>query len=420
MIASKQDALTADEGRHKVLGVDGLTLRVVGKSRRYYGRYSPAPGERIEAPLGAADELTPRQAAQKLLQLKAGVVDPTRPRQRNVETTAQMIARLKAEREGAFSVAVKSWIEAQAPGWKGGEKGRNGLTVARMLALHATPKLGALPCERITVDDVCGVLRPLWTGKAETAGRVMRYTLLVIRHNLIDRDLPMTPACDADRIKAKMGAKHHKNVGRLATVQGMAQGRRGSHPAPSLDALRRFMAWALAPEASTSRLACAMLALTAVRSQSVRGMRWEQIKGDVWVIPGELTKLGLEFAVPITTAMWAVLQRQAGGPELPERGLVFPGQGGKQMSDMTLSECVKGWCEVHLKDEPRWVPHGLRAAFKSWALEAGTAWELSEITLGHAPSRDTVANAYVATTLMKQRRDLLEAWSRTLPLKALA
>ena len=96
----------------------------------------------------------------------------------------------------------------------------------------------------------------------------------------------------------------------------------------------------------TTKLAMRMLALTATRSGEVRGMRWNEIEGDVWTIPGERTKVGREFRVPLSPEALAVLDeaqplqrlrsrlagvpvltRPADHPRCPLQALPRPGPG---------------------------------------------------------------------------------------------
>jgi len=59
----------------------------------------------------------------------------------------------------------------------------------------------------------------------------------------------------------------------------------------------------------TTKLAIWMLALTATRSGKVRGMCWDELDAAIWTIPGERTRVGREFRVPLSRQAVAVLRR---------------------------------------------------------------------------------------------------------------
>ncbi len=59
----------------------------------------------------------------------------------------------------------------------------------------------------------------------------------------------------------------------------------------------------------TTKLTMRMLALAATRSGEVRGMRWDEIDAGIWTIPGQRTKVGRDFRVPLSAEALAVLDR---------------------------------------------------------------------------------------------------------------
>ena len=77
----------------------------------------------------------------------------------------------------------------------------------------------------------------------------------------------------------------------------------------------------LALEASLqSVLACHMLALTWVRTGELRMMKWEQIEGDIWRVPGPVMKMKREHLVPLSKQALGLLNHlrlQHGGYSKP-------------------------------------------------------------------------------------------------------
>ena len=57
-----------------------------------------------------------------------------------------------------------------------------------------------------------------------------------------------------------------------------------------------------------AKLALKFLVFTAARSGEVRGAMWTEIQADVWKIPGERMKAGLEHRVPLSAPALEVLE----------------------------------------------------------------------------------------------------------------
>jgi integrase len=113
-------------------------------------------------------------------------------------------------------------------------------------------------------------------------------------------------------------------------------------------------------------------------------------------------KAGREWRVPITPLAAATLPSER--PRIPD-GYVFPNREGGRLSDMALTMLLR-------KRGASWVPHGIRAAFKSWATEQGHAHQAVELCLAHTPSK--LERAYQRSDLLDARRELLLAWAAAL------
>ena len=121
----------------------------------------------------------------------------------------------------------------------------------------------------------------------------------------------------------------------------------------------------------TTKLAIRMLALTATRSGEVRGMCWDEIDKDIWTIPGERTKVGREFRVPLSPDALAVLDEARRYSEGTPDSLVFPSARGRQITPDALSKLCH---ELNLG----MTPHGLRSSFRDWCAESAVSRELAE------------------------------------------
>jgi integrase len=144
--------------------------------------------------------------------------------------------------------------------------------------------------------------------------------------------------------------------------------------------------------------------LTAARSGETRSAMWSHIDLDAkeWRRPAELMKSGEAHVVTLAPAAIAILKRAQVLRTTTRDTLVFPGSGGRPLSDMTMSKIVKPL---------RVTVHGFRASFRTWAAEKmPTIPEaVAEAALAHLVP-DQVVRAYQRAKFIEMRRGLLDSW----------
>lgn len=285
-----------------------------------------------------------------------------------------------------FATAVDAVIEAHRGGWKNPEQAE--AHWRQSLERYAFGRLGRLRLDDITTADIARVLLPIWHDKRETARKLRTRIGVVMRWAVAEgyrSDDPTGPALTAALPRNGAPAKHH-TAPDSATL------------AADLDALDS------SPRAWRPTVLCLrFLAATATRSGEARLATWSEIDLDarVWTIPAERTKTQRPLDVPLSAAALAVLAEAHDYSDAS--GLVFPSARARAMSDSTVSKLVR---EAGLA----WVPHGLRAALRSWAAEAGIDREVAEAVLGHVAPK--IERAYQRSTLLERRRHVLDRWSR--------
>jgi integrase len=154
----------------------------------------------------------------------------------------------------------------------------------------------------------------------------------------------------------------------------------------------------------TAARALRLLILTAVRNAEVRGATWSEfdLQAGVWRIPAERMKAREEHTVPLSSAAVELIQ------ELKRQSVnqfVFPGRiRGRHLSNMALNAVMRRFG----RNED---PHGFRTTFKVWAREC-TEYpdDLSEFALAHKIP-EKVKAAYMRTTMVEQRRQMMEDWA---------
>ncbi|WP_319545755.1 tyrosine-type recombinase/integrase [Ruegeria conchae] len=250
---------------------------------------------------------------------------------------------------------------------------------------HILPKLGKMPIAEVDQIAVRDVLAPIWHEKAETARKAANRLRLVLKHAAalgLNVDLQAV-----DKARALLGKQRHeaRNI-----------------PALPWQEVPTFYA---SLGQGVTELALRLLILTGVRSAPIRHVRPDQIdlRARIWTIPAELVKSRKgatgDFRVPMTGEAVKVVEDalRHGGEVL------FPGQRGKPISDMTMSKLMRD----------RGIaarPHGFRSSLRTWAEETGQPYEVAETALGHVVG-NSVERAYQRSDLIEKRRVFMAAWA---------
>jgi integrase len=273
---------------------------------------------------------------------------------------------------------------------------RNGKHIAQWemtLKDYAAP-LRPLRVDQITVNDIEGVLKPIWSEKRETAARL---------RGRIEKVLD-----------AAIAKGHRKDLnparwkGNLDSILPKEKQIRGHHAAMAFAAIPALMQ-RLRGMPGVSAHALEFTILTAARTGETLGARWSEIdlKAKVWTVPAERMKAGQEHRVPLSNCALTILEEMRN--VLPQRGangMIFPGRGPKGLSDMSLTMVLR-----RLKIEPEPTVHGFRSSFRDWAGEVTEfPREVAEAALAHSIG-DKVEQAYRRGDALERRRGLMEAWA---------
>ena len=275
------------------------------------------------------------------------------------------------------------------------------------LVAYAYPIIGNLLVSDIVMRDILNVLEQetvvdintkgkLWYVKTETAKRLLGRIKTVLDYATVN--------------DYRSGTNPAQWTGYLSTQLPSPKKlqNREHHPAVPYQQIGDFI-FKLRTNPSLSAKALEFLILTAVRSGSVRQAEWSEIDLEkaLWIIPAEHTKARQEHRVPLQPQAIKLLKSI---PKLAGSNLLFPSRTGKALSDMALSQLMRGMRERgELTVEA--VPHGFRSTFRDWAAEQ-TAYpdEIRKAASGHTVG-DAVKEAYQRTDLLDKRRNLMNEWS---------
>ena len=365
---------------------DGLVLRVDKRGGAYWLLRLQRDGKRQDIGLGSAKLLMLAEAREKARELRKAV----KVEQRDVLAERKDEAASKV----TFREAARQYHAENKAGWKSPIYARQWLA---SLGNQPFAKLGDIPTRGLASADIITVLTPIWQEIPETARQVRNRICAVL---------------DYAHAKGWRSTEAPSGNGSLKAGRGLPRQvkERENRKAMPYVAVPAFMV-ALGRKPSFGRLALELLILCAVRSQEVRLATWAEfdLESRLWTVPADHMKRSKAHIVPLSDAALAVLTKAAAF-RMAESDVVFPGVGGKPMSDMTLLKVLRDM------SEPYHV-HGFRSAFTDWAAKEGFADAVVEAAVAHK-TPDAVQAAYRRTTYLGTpdnpggRVKLMAAWGR--------
>lgn len=303
-----------------------------------------------------------------------------------------------------FDIVARAWHRHGCATWSPAHAG----DVLSSLERDIFPAIGARPIGSIAPAELLELVRKVERrGCLETAGRLRQ------------------------RLSAIFGfaiAEGHDTGDAAAQLRRAMAGGKLTSPHPALTTAAECRALLAAVDALQPaplvRLSSLFLALTGVRLDAVRGMRWDELEdldgpAPLWRVPPARMKLSRakkgedRFAhlVPLAPAAVAVLkaaQKYSARSCGTFSALVFPGRDrARPIGAATLRDLY-----VRAGFAGRHVPHGWRASLSTILNEElGETWSAAiDAALAHTP-KDKVEAAYNRAERLARRRDLMERWA---------
>jgi integrase len=332
---------------------------VIGKGgARSWTLLITVAGKRREIGLGSLRDVSLADARKKAEAMRVDIANGKDP----------LTAKKQKAHATTFGAFAGEWVHARATRWRGAQTKAQALAAFRN---HAA-KLADMPLDRIETKHVLAVLTPLWQEKPIIAGKLQNYIERILDAarvaGLRSRDNPARWRYHLDHIfQAKHDHAHHAAMP-YEKVPGWFAG-------CTNDCLK-------------------FVVLTAMRSGEVRGARWDEIKGDVWEVPGARMKNGRPHRVPLSDAAQAILDRQ------PRTGPFIFGNG--RMFGTILMRVLRGTGAT---------VHGFRSSFRDFVADrTDFPSEIAEQALAHTVG-SAVERAYRRTDMFEKRRQLMQTWS---------
>ena len=230
--------------------------------------------------------------------------------------------------------------------------------------------------------------RRTWDTGYRTHGRVERVFRWAIAHKLFTGENPGAFKLIKDALPARPKAKHHAALPYAEISQ-------------FCDNLRQ--------RDSVSARALEFTILTAVRTSEAIGARWNEIDMDagVWTIPAARMKAKRDHRVPLSDRAVEILRDIPHAKGQHDHGFVFLNGGGLPLSNMAMSELLKG-----MVPPARATVHGFRSTFSDWARDCTNYRpDVIEQCLAHVIKNKSEA-AYRRGDAIDKRRRLMDEWSK--------
>lgn len=386
-------------------GVSGLHLQITPNGGRTWLLRVQVGNKRREIGLGGYPDVTLATARDRAREAKDQIrrgIDPVEERK------AAKAALVAAQRRGlTFTEAVDRYLAAKLDAFRNAKHRQQWRNT---LDSYALPDLGSMLVQDIGTQDVLRVLEPIWKEKTPTATRLRgRIEAVLSWAAVAGHRTGDNPARWSGNLKELLPAPS-----KVAKV--------GNHPAVQIDDAPRWFA-ALCQREGMGARALEFAALTATRSQEVRGARWDEIdlEAGLWVIPAVRMKMEREHRVPLTSEGVALLKAL---PRFADNPLVFPAARGGELSDMTLSAAMKrlhqadvdagGVGFVDRVSKRPAVPHGLRSTFRDWVAErTHYPGDMAEVALAHRVA-SAVEASYRRGDMVEKRRAMMAVWAEFL------
>jgi integrase len=395
-LTAKQVETESKLGYHADALSVGLYLQVAqgqGRlTRSWVFRFtSPTTQKRRELGLGSARTRTLAHARKLAADLRLMVLDGQDPKDQRDAQRAESVA--KRSRQIVFDEAVAQCLEAKSLEWRNFKHGQQWVNTLRT---YASPTLGKLPVNLITIDHVYQVLQPIWTKKVETASRVRQRIEVVLdwakaRGYLTGEN----PA----RLRGGLGELLPKTRKLKKVVH---------HAAIPYNEVYYFVQ-ALRSLTGIAPLAFEFMLLTATRTGEVVGARWDEfdLQHAVWTIPAERMKSGRQHRIPLAPRAIEIVKLMENSRQ---NAFVFPGHSITKNSHLSTGAFL-----AVMKRMPafsQYTPHGCRICFRDWASERTKfANETLELALAHV-IRSSAEAAYRRQDQLEKRVKLMQLWQK--------
>jgi integrase len=375
------DALTPGPAERIAFDRDlpGFGLKITPSGRKIFlfqYRFPPGRmGRTRRVTLGEYGQaITPDQARSTAMRLKGKVAnnfDPFEEDRRAHQDAIKKHTEEKRATERTVAAISAFYIERHVK-----PRNRSWAEYERLLKRYILPEIGGLQIDRVRRADVVGLLDEIEAKRSsQTADAVLRVLRAMFNwHAVRDEDFVNPIIRGMTRSSARFTARD-----RILTDH-------------ELRAVWSVLLETPYPFGPLFR----MLLLTGQRRDEVASMRWDDLQGDLWIIPKERYKSARENVTPLTPSVLSLLK------EFPRTGpYVFTTTGSTPVSGFSKAKRALD----ERSGTANWRLHDLRRTARSLMSRAGISRDIAERVLGHAVAG--IVGVYDRHDYLAEKRNVL-------------
>lgn len=379
----------AKDKPYKLYDQGGLYLLITssGKYWRYNYRFA---GKRKTLAVGVYPEISLAQARkrhQSARRLLGDGIDPSADKKNRRSLSREV-------ESSTFEAVAQEWLRIRGPKSDGGDK-----RLHRLLAKDLFPFIGNRPVAQIEPMELLKVLRKIQDrGAIDTAHRAKQIASMVFRYAIATGRSERDPGADLKGALAQPKRRHFKAITDLKQLGELLRAATNYSGTPIVKAALRL----------TPLLFC--------RPGELRHIEWGEVdfEGSRIELSAQKMKMHNAHIIPLSlqaTEILLDLQRLTGNGRF-----VFPNarDSNTPMSENAVRKALR---KLGYRNEDV-SPHGFRATARTLLDEQlGYPQHLIEHQLSHTV-KDANGRAYNRTTHLKDRREMMQAWSDFLTLLA--
>ena len=362
---------------------NGLAIRIKPSGTKLW-RFTyqrPITKQRASLSLGKYPDLSLKKARAKTVaarELLADGIDPKVHRDNELKAKQAIL-------KHTFEAVATDWLKLKASEVKEGTY----KTISNTLINHIIPVIGKQPITAITAPQVITALRPIEAkGNLEVIARVCQYLNQIMRYAV------------------NHGIIHHNPLSGIKEVFKAKKATNNPHIKPEqLPELLKAIHRANIKKVTRSLILWQMHTMT--RPAEAALAKWSEIdlENNLWIIPAERIKTGLDHKVPLTSETLAILDEIK--PISGNSPYIFPADRNPS------SHANKASANMALKRmgyQGKQTAHGLRGLARTTLSDQGFNYEASEACLSHKVG-NSVSQSYNHSTYLNQRIKIMAWWS---------
>lgn len=361
----------------------GLTLRIKPNGTKLwrFNYQKPITKKRANLSLGKYPDLSLAKArvkAHTARELLADGIDPKEYRDNELKAKQTIL-------KHSFEMVTTDWLKLKASEVKEGTY----KTIHSTLTNHIFPVIGKIPITAITAPEVINALRPIEAkGNLEVIARVCQYLNQIMRYAVNHGIIHSNPLAGIKEVFMANKATNNPHIkpeqlpellGAIATAN-----------------IKKVTRWLILWQMHTM-----------TRPAETALAQWSEIdfENNLWIIPAERIKTGIDHKVPLTTETLAILE--AIKPLSGNSPYIFPAD---RNPNTHANKASANMALKRMGYQGKQTAHGLRGLARTTLSDQGFNYEASEACLSHKVG-NSVSQSYNHSTYLNQRIKIMAWWS---------